>query len=163
VPGSKRRPAHPSVLRVATPVRGATHGRGFTLAELTVVLLVLAVLVALAAMRIGPAADRSAVHAAAMDVAAILEAARTAAVYRRSVVAVGIDTAHGTLVARADSVVLLRRDLRSTYGIRLSASRDSLAFDGRGLGIGLANLSLVARRGAAVDTVFISRLGRVRY
>ena len=130
---------------------------------MVVVLLVLAVLLALASMRIGPAADRSAVHAAAMDAAAILEAARNAAVYRRSAVAVAIDTAHGTLVARSDSAVLLRRDLRSTYGVRLSVSRDSVAFDVRGLGIGLANLSLVARRGAAADTVFISRLGRVRY
>jgi hypothetical protein len=61
-----------------------------------------------------------------------------------------------------DSVALLRRDLRSVFGVRLSASRDSMAYDARGLGLGAANLSLVIRRGAAAETVFVSRLGRVR-
>jgi hypothetical protein len=47
--------------------------------------------------------------------------------------------------------------------VSLSTSRDSLAFDVRGLGYGAANLTLVARRGAAADTLVVSRLGRVRY
>ena len=59
--------------------------------------------------------------------------------------------------------MLLRRDLAIGYGVRISASRDSMAFDARGLGMGAANLSLVARRGRAVDTLFLSRLGRIRY
>jgi type II secretory pathway pseudopilin PulG len=128
-----------------------------------VVLSVAAILLTLAFLRIGPAADRSAVRAAAMDAAAVIEGARNAAIYRRSAVAVAIDTAHGTLVTRSDSTVLLRRDLRSLYGVHLVAARDSLAFDVRGLGVGLANLSVVARRGGAAETVFVSRLGRVRY
>ena len=144
-------------------VRPGRRRGAFTLAEMVVVLLVVGVLLGLVFSRIGPATDRSAVRAAAMDAAAVFGAARNAAVYRRAVVAVVIDTARGTLVAHSDSTVLLRRDLRSSYGVQLSTSRDSMAFDARGLGLGLANLSLVARRGAAVDTVFISRLGRVRY
>jgi hypothetical protein len=38
-----------------------------------------------------------------------------------------------------------------------------MAFDARGIGIGVANLSMVVRRGAATDTLFVSRLGRVRF
>jgi hypothetical protein len=38
-----------------------------------------------------------------------------------------------------------------------------MAFDARGLGVGAANLSLVARRGRFADTLFVSRLGRLRY
>jgi hypothetical protein len=38
-----------------------------------------------------------------------------------------------------------------------------MAFDPHGLGVGVANLSLIIRRGRAADTVFLSRLGRIRY
>jgi hypothetical protein len=83
--------------------------------------------------------------------------------YRRSIVAVRIDTSRGTLVARADSTVVARRNLRDSYGVRIGASRDSVAFDMRGLGVGLSNLSVIVRRGRSMDTLFLSRLGRVRY
>ena len=135
---------------------------GFTLPELLVVLLVLAIVLGFAFVRLGAAADRAAVRAAVSDAAAVFVGARNAALYRRSPVAVRIDTLTGLLLTRADSIVLRRRDLR-TFGVHLSASRDSMAFDGRGLGVGGANLSLVVRRGQAVDTLFLSRLGRVRH
>jgi hypothetical protein len=123
----------------------------------------MAVLLGLATMRMGAASDRSAVRAAASDAAAVFTAARNAAIYRRAAVAVTIDTVEGTVRAYTDSVLLYRRDLRATLGVRLTVSRDSMAFDSRGLGVGVANLSLVIRRGAATDTLFVSRLGRVRY
>jgi hypothetical protein len=78
-------------------------------------------------------------------------------------VAVFIDTVRGTLTANADSALALHRDLATLYGVRLRASRDSTAFDARGMGAGAANLSIIVGRGRAVDTVFLSRLGRVRY
>jgi len=127
------------------------------------VLSALSILLGLAFLRIGPAADRSAVRAAVVDAAGVFAAARNEAVSRRSAVGVTIDTSRGTLVVRSDTTLLLRRELLATYGVRLAASRDSMAFDMRGLGLGTANLSLVVRRGRVVDTLFLSRLGRVRY
>lgn len=143
--------------------RRALRCSAFTLAEMLVVLLVVGILLGLAVSRIGPAADRSAVHAAVIDAAALFATARNEAVQRRATIAVSFDTAQGTIIVHGDSTLLLRRDLRAAYGVVLSASRDSMAFDARGLGVGLANLSLIARRGGTVDTMFISRLGRVRY
>ena len=142
--------------------RSHTRRAGYTLPEMIVVLAIAAVLLGLAAMRLSDAADRSAVHAAAGEIVAVMTTARSLAVYRCAPVAVSIDTASGALLVRQDTTPLFRRDLRSSYGIGLAASRDSTAFDARGLGIGAANLSLVVRRRAAVDTVFLSRLGRVR-
>ena len=52
--------------------------------------------------------------------------------------------------------------LGHAHGVTLASSRDSLAFDVRGLGYGAANLTLVARRGRAAETLVVSRLGRVR-
>jgi prepilin-type N-terminal cleavage/methylation domain-containing protein len=135
----------------------------FTLLELLLVLLVLSILLGLALPRIAAAGNRTAVRAAAADAASLFESARRTAIYHRAPVAIAIDTVAGTLRTHSDSVVLARRDLWSSFGVRLSASRDSTAYDARGLGVGAANLSLVVRRGGAADTVFVSRLGRVRY
>jgi Tfp pilus assembly protein FimT len=123
----------------------------------------MAVLLGLAVPRIGAATDRAAVRSAIVDVASVFRSARNAAIYRRAPVAVLIDTLRTTVVAQAESVLLLRRDLGQGYRVRLTATRDSMAFDARGLGIGAANLSLTARRGRFAETLFVSRLGRVRY
>ncbi len=139
-----------------------TRGTGFTLPELLVVLLIASIVLGFAFVRLGAAADRAAVRAAVSDAASVFIRARNAALYRRAPVGVHIDTLATLLLTRADSLVLGRRDLRS-FGVRLSVSRDSMAFDGRGLGVGAANLSLVVRRGQAAETLFLSRLGRVRY
>jgi prepilin-type N-terminal cleavage/methylation domain-containing protein len=145
----------------APSVRTAPRS-AFTLLELIVVLTLLSILLGLSLPRIASAADRAAVRAATREAAGVFASARAAAIYRREPVAVAIDTVMGAVFSRMDSVALLRRDLRSVFGVRLSASRDSMAYDARGLGLGAANLMLVIRRGAAAETVFVSRLGRVR-
>lgn len=140
-----------------------TRRTGFTLSELLVVLVVLGVLSGIAISRIGAAADRAAVRSATAEAATLFESARNAAIYRRAPVAVMIDTAGAMLVSRADTEALGRRNLWLSYGVHLTATRDSMAFDARGLGVGVANLSLIARRGRFADTLFVSRLGRLRH
>jgi Tfp pilus assembly protein FimT len=128
-----------------------------------VVLVIAGILLGLAAVRLTEAADEAAVRAAAGDIAAAMSTARGVAIYRRAAVAVAIDTLAAALFVREDTSLLLKRDLRSSYSVSITASRDSTAFDARGLGVGAANLSVVVRRRNAIDTVFVSRLGRVRY
>ncbi|HKN64923.1 MAG TPA: prepilin-type N-terminal cleavage/methylation domain-containing protein [Gemmatimonadaceae bacterium] len=135
---------------------------GFTLPELLVVLLLLSIVLGFAFVRLGAAADRAAVRAAVSDAGSVFVRARSAAIYRRAPVAVHIDTVAALLFTRSDSLLLQRRDLRA-LGVHISASRDSMAYDAHGLGVGAANLSLVVRRGRAADTLFLSRLGRVRW
>jgi hypothetical protein len=53
--------------------------------------------------------------------------------------------------ARVAGVVLSRAALGHAHGVSLSSTRDSLAYDVRGLGYGAANLTLIARRGRAAD------------
>jgi hypothetical protein len=78
-------------------------------------------------------------------------------------VSVVLDTAGGTLELRARGQPVFRRSLRTTYGVTLGSNRDSAVYDPRGLGYGLSNLSVTVRRGAVVDTVTMSRMGRVRW
>jgi Tfp pilus assembly major pilin PilA len=136
--------------------------RAHTVLELVVVLGIAAIVLAIALPRTQRTLDRLSVHAAASDVAATLAAARTIALAGAAAVGVDVDSARGVLRVRRGVDVLLSRGIGHAHGVTLRHTRDSLAFDAHGLGRGAANLSIVIRRGAAVETVFVSRLGRVR-
>lgn len=144
-------------------VPAAARRPGVTLMELLVVLTIMGIVLGYAALKIGDAADRTAVKAAAAEAITIFGAAREDAIMRRVPVAVLIDTASSKLALFSDGARTMARDLGAQYGVRLGASRDSMAYDARGSGIGAANLSLVLRRGKAAETVYVSRLGRVRH
>ena len=137
--------------------------RAFTLLETTIVLTIAAVLLALVAQRFAAARDSSAVRSALSDLGAAFSVARQAALTRRTLVAVVLDTANDAVEVRAGGERILHRDLGAVYGIVLGANRDSAVYDARGLGFGASNLSVTARRGRIVDTLSMSRLGRVRW
>jgi prepilin-type N-terminal cleavage/methylation domain-containing protein len=136
---------------------------GFTLLETTVVLVVIAVLLALAVPRVSALRDRSAVQSAMGELGTSFSTARSSAIARRAMVAVVLDTAGGVVEVRSAGRTLVRRPLRSLYGIALASNRDSAVYDPRGLGYGVTNLTVVVRRGVMVDTLTMSRLGRVRW
>ena len=136
---------------------------GFTLFELVIVVLVTGLLLGLALPRVSSLRDRSAVQSAMGELGGSFSTARSAAMARRASVAVILDTAAGAVEVRAQGQTLLRRPLRSIYGVVLASNRDSAVYDPRGLGYGVTNLTVVVRRGVMVDTLTMSRLGRVRW
>jgi len=136
--------------------------RGTTIIELVVVLIVMAALAAIALPRIHDAADRFSVRVSIQEARSLFTFARRTAITRRSVVGVVTDTMKGVILVRSEGVELARRSLRDRYGVALTASRDSMSYDPRGLGYGAANLTIVARRGRGAETLFVSRLGRAR-
>jgi Tfp pilus assembly protein FimT len=135
---------------------------GTTLAELLATLALAALLLLAGARGIAAAADGAAAHAAAAELRAAFATARAAAVRRGARTAVRLDSAAGRAVVHAGSDTLRRLDLAAAYGVRLRATRDSLAYTALGTGHGAANLRVVLARGRAADTVTVSRLGRVR-
>jgi len=134
----------------------------YTVVELIVVMAITAVVMAIALPRGQQVLDRIAVHAAASDVQALLGSARMLALASHSAVAVDVDSASGVLRVRRGSEMLLARNVGLAHGVTISRTRDSLTYDGRGLGRGAANLSVIISRRTAAETVFVSRLGRVR-
>ena len=73
-----------------------------------------------------------------------------------------LDTANGVLTIRTNGARVLWRELAREYGILLRANRDSAVHDPRGLAYGVSNLTVTVRRGGTVDSLTMSRLGRLR-
>ncbi len=106
--------------------------------------------------------DRVAVGGAASEVRAAFAVARALAVRRGERAAVRIDSSGAVVAVHVRGDTALRRPLAALYRVRLTSTRDSAAYAATGLGYGGSNLRVIVRRGTAVESVFVSRLGRVR-
>ena len=137
--------------------------RGHSLPELALVLAILGVVATLAMVRVGRLLDRAAVRAAAADVTALLASARDLAVAGSRLAGVRFDGARGVVTVRAGPDTLAHRALGTLHGVRLASSRDSILYSPLGTGWGAANARIVLTRGAAAETVTVSRMGRVRW
>jgi prepilin-type N-terminal cleavage/methylation domain-containing protein len=137
--------------------------RGTTLPELIVVVTIVGVLAAIATTRTVRLRDRLSVRAAATEAVSTFALARRWSLSRATRTAITIDTSDASLVVRSYSDTISRRSLGSSHNVTMSASRDSMAYAPNGLGYGASNLTIVLRRGAAAETIFVSRLGRVRH
>jgi Tfp pilus assembly protein PilE len=136
---------------------------GLTLVELCLVLTIVGLVTSMAVRQLGLYLDRAAARAAVVEAASVVARARDEAVARRAAVSVRFDTVTDALELRMGGVTLSRAALGHAHGVALSVNRDSLSYDLRGLGYGAANLTLVVRRGRAVDSLVVSRLGRLRW
>ena len=133
-----------------------------TLLELVIVLMIIGLLSIIAVRETGHYLDRIAARSAVAEAAEVIQQARDEALARHAVVSVKIDTARAELALRERGSALAVHALGHAHRVTLSSTRDSLAFDVRGLGYGASNLTLVAKRGRAAETLVVSRLGRVR-
>ena len=136
--------------------------RGTTLPELLIALALLGILAALAIGAAARVVDQARARGAAAEVRAALGLARRAAVLRGERTAVRFDTARAAVAVHVRADTLASRPLGALHGVRLAATRESTAYGGDGLGFGAANLRVIVRRGAAAETVTVSRVGRVR-
>jgi prepilin-type N-terminal cleavage/methylation domain-containing protein len=159
-----RRRHVPSCAMPTHPMAGRARARrGTTLIELTIVLVVAGVLLGVAIPRLRDAIARHAVAAGARDVAHLLSTARQIAATSMGGAAVAFDSATSRVRLDVAGREVRTLDLARLRSVTLRATRDSLAYDSRGLGVGAANLSVILTRGGVADTVVVSRLGRVRY
>jgi Tfp pilus assembly protein PilE len=139
------------------------HRSGLTLVELCLVITIIGLTTLIASRQLVLYLDRSAARAAVAEAATVVVRARDEAVAQHAMTSVRFDTIAAALELRTRGTPIWRAALGHAHGVTLSANRDSLAFDVRGLGYGAANLTMVARRGSAAETLVVSRLGRVRW
>ena len=137
--------------------------RGHSLLELLLVLAMLGVLLGIALPRLGAWRDRGAVHEARREIVSALAAARAAALARGTTASVVLNDADATVRVLADTETVLVHAVGAELGVTVRATRDSIAYAPSGRGAGAANTTIIVARGAAADTVSVSRLGRVRW
>ena len=137
--------------------------RAFSAIELAIVIGILSVLSAIAMPSMTRLLDRVRVRAAVTEIESLFAAARHGAIVRGTPANVEIDTVGRTISVTLDRDTLRKGLLGAEHGVELAANRTSMTYSAIGVGYGAANLSVVVRRSAAVDTVVISRLGRVRH
>lgn len=135
----------------------------FTIFEIAVTFCVLSILSAIAIPWAGDVLDRIRVRSAATEVQSVFSAARHIAIAHAAHATVEIDTAERSITVSVGRDTVRKRELGIAHDVLLSATRTRMSYSATGVGYGAANLSVVVRRNRAVDTVFVSRLGRVRY
>lgn len=134
----------------------------FTIIETTFAICLICLLAAISAPGISRVLDAIDAREAAIEVEAILSSARHIAIARASQVTVEIDTARRIVSVIAAGDTVRKRELGKEHSIELKATRASVTYSPIGLGYGAANLTIVVKRNASVDSVVVSRLGRVR-
>jgi Tfp pilus assembly protein FimT len=136
--------------------------RAFTVVEVVIGLSVLALMYAIAIPRFNGLVDSIHVRGAATEIQSLFGVARHLAIARSTLASVDVDPVRRTVSISVNTDTMRVRDVGREHGVQLSATRIHMSYAPTGMGYGAANLSLIVRRNAAVDTVFVSRLGRLR-
>ena len=135
----------------------------FTIVELTVTICILGVISAIAMPSVGKLLDSIHVRGAVLEIESLFSGARHIAIARSAQTTVDIDTVDQAIYVSVGVDTLRKREIGKDHGVRLSATRVRMSYSATGMGYGTANLSVFVRRSSFVDTVFVSRLGRLRH
>jgi prepilin-type N-terminal cleavage/methylation domain-containing protein len=151
-----------------TPPRSSRNNplmpnRGFTIIEMVIVITIAGLLSAITISRAGGFIDRIEVRGATMEVESMFSRARHIAIARATPTILDIEPTTNSLSLRGSSEVLSSRNLYAAHGVRLGTNRTSITYSPIGVGYGAANFTMILSRGRAADTIYVSRLGRVRH
>lgn len=136
---------------------------GATLIELTIALAIASVLFTITISRAGGFIDSIEVRGAVTEIESLFSLARHSAIARGAQSVLSIDATAGTVAVSVGTELVRSRDLGAAHGVVLTTNRSSITYSPIGVGYGAANFSLIVRRNSVVDTIVVSRLGRVRH
>ena len=136
---------------------------GFTILETTVVLTIIAILSAIVIPKASSFIDAIEVRGAVTEIESLFSTARHIAIARGAQSVLDIDAGRGVVSLRVGIDTLQQRELQRGHGVALSTTRTSITYSPTGVGYGAANLTLIVTRSLAADTIYVSRLGRVRH
>ena len=136
---------------------------GFTIIETTITLSVIAVLSAIVLPKASGFIDSIEVRGAVTEAEALFSMARHVAIARGAQTTLEINAVRGEMSLRVGRDTLQLRELARAHAVSLRTTRTSIVYSPTGLAYGAANLTLIFTRNLAADTIFVSRLGRVRH
>ena len=138
--------------------------RGFTLLEVLIVISIVGVLLAVVVPRYGMISGAMQVHSAKQEISSLLVQGRATAIQTDRTVQVVRSTNLISLiiVSGAGPVIIAQQDLGSQFGVTVSATKDTVAYDSRGLVAGNSvTLKFVVTNGVTRDSVCLMALGQV--
>jgi prepilin-type N-terminal cleavage/methylation domain-containing protein len=138
--------------------------RGFTLIELLMVITIVGVLLGLVVPRYGRISAAMQVHSAKQQIATLLSQGRATAIQTDQTVKVARSANVISLIAVSStgSSVISQTDLGSQFGVTVSATKDTITYDSRGMVTGnSATLKYVVTNGDTRDSVCLMALGKV--
>lgn len=138
--------------------------KGVSLLEICVTILIMGTLAALSLPRFGGWRDWIAADHAAREVTTALAVGRHGAVLQatRARVTIASDTLRIDRLGAAGWEPWWRRAGPASLGVALEVSNPVVTFGPTGMGWGVANTRVVLRRGSQVETITVSRMGRVK-
>jgi prepilin-type N-terminal cleavage/methylation domain-containing protein len=141
--------------------------KGFSLVEVAIVLLIIALLTAVGLPRLGPLLDRIATDQAAREITTALAVGRHGAVMQatRARVTIAVDTLRVDRLKAGGArewEPWWRGPGPADLRVQLEVSNPVVVFGPTGMGWSASNTKVVLRRGSQVETITVSRLGRVK-
>lgn len=136
--------------------------RGFTLLELALVLSIAGLTLGIAWPRFGALLDSITVEHAAQQIVSAHQRARIIAIARSQPAVLTVAPDRLTIRLRGATTALWEDAGPVAIGVSLSGPPRTMTFTPVGMTMGLSNATFQLRRGTAVRTVVVSRLGRVR-
>jgi prepilin-type N-terminal cleavage/methylation domain-containing protein len=146
------------------------RNKGFTTIEMVIVVVLMGVIAAMAFPRIRGALDRQNVRSARAAAQTFVVKARAAAVQRgcRGTLHLPADGRMWVTVCRLVPAGGSTRDtlgpietLAARYNVTILPSRDSVAFDARGLKINFERVTIAFTHGSITDSLVVNELGKV--
>lgn len=139
--------------------------RGFTLIEMVMVIVVSGILMMIALPRLTRQSTKLAVGSSKQEIAAYLAEARAAAIQNGraasfirhgNTITVSIDT--GSKITPYTATI----DLYAKHGVTVSAAKDTVRFNARGIAAGLGGtLAIIVTKANIRDSVCVIGLGRI--
>jgi len=138
--------------------------KGFSLIELVFVLCIIMALAAVGFPRLQPFLDRIAADHAAREVTTALALARHGAVLQgiRARLTITDDSLRIDRLEQGGWIPWKRRRGPADLGVAMEVSNPVVTFGPTGMGWGVSNTRVVLRRGSQVETITVSRVGRVK-
>ena len=148
-------------------MRRANHPKGFSLIEMMIAVVVLGAISAIGFPLLRGGIMRQSVRSATDAITVMHRRARDHASQRGQLTV--IDLKGGIVVIRsinpltgAPDTLGVVQSMPDRFGVTVSATRDSLMFDGRGIGMEGSVTRVYLSRETYADTIEISALGRIR-
>lgn len=138
--------------------------KGFSLIELVFVLCIIVAVAAVGLPRLQPFLDRIAADHAAREVTTALALARHGAVLQgiRSRLTIASDSLRIDRLEQGGWTPWKRRPGPAELGVAMTVSNPVVTFGPSGMGWGVSNTKVVLWRGSQVETITVSRVGRVK-